>query len=901
MKKNIGIIFALLGFTLVSCNNKPADTATSTGFVKPTEQVTPSKETSKETTTEGPKKEIKDSLVFHYHRDDKKYDTWAMWLWKDGGEGAEYTLTSVDDYGAVFAVPLSTWFSTTPDAKIGFIVKSKGSWDKKDVDSDRFADLSNYTVDKDGNYNLYLWTGIGDIYDSIPKSIFRIGGAEFFDYRTIMLSSVGGNVASYKLYEDDNLIKEGTSKSDIVSISIDHDADLGKAYRVEVSDGKGHSGKADVSITRLYDTEKFSQTYDYEGDDLGAVYTKESTSFKVWSPFAKSIKLRIYASGTPMSVNASLGNDTFTDYDMTKGEKGVWSKVLEGDQEGKYYTYIVTNALYTEKEAVDPYAKSAGVNGLRGMIVDFSKTNPEGWDSFKKAYQYDRKSLTVYETHVVDITSSATWGGTAANAKKFLGLSETGTTYSEGDKSVKTGFDHIKELGVNAVQLQPIYDQTNDEVNTSFNWGYNPLNYNVLEGSYSSNPYDGYQRIKEFKQVVKDYHDAGINIIMDVVYNHVNAVNGENFDTLVPGYYFRYNGSTLSNGSGCGNETASNHTMFRKFMKDSTAFWAKEYKLGGFRFDLMGLHDIETMNQLTANLQAINPSICVYGEPWTGGTSALKSKAATQNNVGDYEGYGQFNDGIRDALIMSGMKGNDETGFVTSVSATNAGAYLPALLAGIRGRTQSNGLTDDPDKTVNYASCHDNFTLYDRFRAVEAATKATNLVSDIIYTEKQKEEMNVLANAIVMTSQGTSFMLAGEEMLRSKGEDLNVAHNSYNASYEVNTIDYSLLLKHPEMYQSYQKLIALKQNLDGLHLAVNEAKKEVVNINDGKNQISYELTDKTNNKTYKVIHNAGYGTLDDVDLAGYNLYLSTTDSEKTLSSSTKMNPYETVIAYKNIA
>ncbi len=254
------------------------------------------------------------------------------------------------------------------------------------------------------------------------------------------------------------------------------------------------------------------------------------------------------------------------------------------DLEGKYYTYVVTNPLFNKKEIVDPYAKLTGVNGLREMVVDFSKTNPIGWNN-SKMNEYSRTELTVYETHVADVTSSETWNGSKENSKKYAGMYESGTTYTENNVTVKTGFDHIKDLGVNAVQLLPIFDQANDELATddkAFNWGYNPLNYNSLEGIYSLNPHDGYAKIREFKELVKAHNDAGINIIMDVVYNHVNGAANSNFDVLMPEYYFRYDGNgKYSNGSGCGNETASEHSMMRKFIIDSTEFWATEYHLGG--------------------------------------------------------------------------------------------------------------------------------------------------------------------------------------------------------------------------------------------------------------------------------------------------------------------------------
>lgn len=853
---------------------------------------------------------LNDNVILHYHRTDGAYDTWAMWMWADGVDGAEYLINGYDDYGAVFAYPLSTFFTDVANAKLGFIVKSKGSWDKKDPDPDRFLTLSTMTPDSNGNYEAWLWTGVTTVYASEPSSPFSITSLSFTDFKTIRLESQYGTIASYEVLENNEVILNRTveGSSDSFDIVLDNEITLGNVYAVRVTLDDGSQFTSNVDLSALYQSEQFTDRYEYDGDDLGATYTSEKTTFKVWSPFASKIVLRIYENGTPVSIDKDKGSDACTETEMVRGEKGVFSAEMAGELGGKYYTYVVYSNVWPDgHEIVDPYAKSAGVDGLRGMVVDFSKTNPDGWDEYEKALPYDRKELTVYETHVRDITSSSTWGGSEANAKKFLGLSETGTTYTEGDTTVKTGFDHIRDLGVNAVQLQPIFDQANDEVKNDFNWGYNPLNYNVLEGGYSSDPYDGYSRIREFKSVVKSYLDNGINIIMDVVYNHVNSVNGQNFDTLAPGYFFRYTSDGgLSNGSGCGNETASENTMFRKFMEDSTSFWLKEYKLGGFRFDLMALHDLDTMNGLTAKLKEINPNVCVYGEPWTGGSTTLSgTKQASQANLAKYEGYGQFNDGMRDALVKSGMSGYGESGFVTGSNAT-----VQNIASGIIGRTHTSSTyaATDPDKTVNYVSCHDNFTLYDRFTAY---AETNGLTID----DSTKEKMNVLANSFVFTSQGTSFMLAGEEMLRSKGKDLSIAHNSYNAGDEVNQLDYSNLVKYPEMNAAYKKLIALKQDNSAFHLGADEVKALPIYKTAGLMKITasdnhefvYEfpvMKDGASVGTVKVAHanDPADGTsLDPVDFEGYELYLDTLSPESSsleLTSSTPIQPYQTVVGIK---
>ncbi|MDE6441577.1 MAG: type I pullulanase, partial [Clostridia bacterium] len=419
-------------------------------------------------------------------------------------------------------------------------------------------------------------------------------------------------------------------------------------------------------------------------------------------------------------------------------------------------------------------------------------------------------------------------------------------------------------------------------------WGYNPLNYNVLEGAYSSDATDGYVRIKEFKQVVQAFNGADINIIMDVVYNHVSAATGSNFDVLMPNYYFRYNADgSAANGSGCGNETASDHKMFQKFMIDSVCFWAREYKLGGFRFDLMGLHDIETMNLLAKELKKINPDIVVYGEPWTGGTSALSSdKQAIQKNGNALEGVGQFNDKMRDALIKGGLNDKSATGWITNDEKVN-NSDVTAILSGLKGIIDCGSYKiADPNKTVNYVTCHDNYTLYDR------------IVASGVRPTKDKEileGMHNLANAVVFTSNGTTFMLAGDEFMRTKGGD----DNSYESSYQVNELDYALKIKNIKTFENYKKLIALKTSCAGLHLNEDqiEGNYTAESLANG-SVIQITVKDTKNNRTYKIIHANGTVGSFNTDFSGYTLYLDTLSSGVQLTSSTAISPYQTIIAYK---
>lgn len=594
------------------------------------------------------------------------------------------------------------------------------------------------------------------------------------------------------IYENGQVMGEqaaGGARSVIFDFPAGRRACFGKKYEAEAvfSGGLGRF-RITVPYYSLYGTAAFDGEF-FFGGELGALFGDSQTVFRVWSPVSERISLNIYGSGD--------GGEPEGVYEMKKGAKGVFEYALAGAWGGKYYTYTVYNFKYPDgAEIADPYARSAGLNGRRGMITDMRAAEPEGWGSVRPV-PYDRRELVIYETHVADVTSSPTWTGTERFRRRFPGMWESGTAYTENGITVKTGFDHIRELGVNAVQLMPVADQVNDEGSPEFNWGYNPLNYNVPEGGYSTDPRDGYVRIREFRELVAAYAKAGINIIMDVVYNHVYLAEGSNFDVLMPGYFFRHTaGGALSDGSGCGCETASERPMFRKFIIDSAVFWAGEYRLGGFRFDLMGLHDTETMNLLAEKLREVNPSIVLFGEPWAGGASALdEDLRAVQRNARRLKGVGQFNDRMRDALIRGGMNPVWSRGWATDPDRADP-ADAETLMRGLAGETFAGGAAAaGPEQTVNYVTSHDNLTLYDRIKAAG------------IGGEETVGRMAVLANAAVLTSDGTAFMLSGEEMLRTKGGDAN----SYRSGWAVNALDYSLKIRHPGVFASYRRLISFKK------------------------------------------------------------------------------------------
>lgn len=824
---------------------------------------------------------VKGNIVIHYNRKKADYKRWSLWLWEFPQRlGKQYEFNDKDSFGVVGKFPLSNWSKLVRFNNLGLIIKDRDSWDKDG--SDRVIKFYKIDEDKNGDFHVYIKQGDDELYANEKfERITTFIYAKFLDWKTVEIKAHDA-FSEAVIFEDGKVIKrvkfskgEKEAKIELKNeVNLDHD------YKVQIKLIKNSkTPHRRIRFRELYKTGKFQNLYACD-EELGAICNKKETIFKVWSPVSKKITLRLYKNGTPEEIDSKKGSDEiYLEKEMEKQKNGVFFLKISGNFHGFYYTYVVNNDVYKDREIVDIYAKSSGINGMRGMVVDFSQIKSEDLSKIKP-HPYSARELTVYETHIADLTSSKTWSSKAKDrtlSKTFLGACLEGTTYEENGRVVKTGFDHIKELGVNAVQLLPIADQNNDEVHPSFNWGYNPLNYNCLEGTYSSDPYDGESRIKEFKYLVKKYHDAGINIIMDVVYNHLYSAIGSSFDVLMPGYYFRYTEKgTLSNGSGCGNETASEMQMFRKFMIDSVLFWASEYKLGGFRFDLMAIHDIETMNLLCKKLHELDEHIVVYGEPWAGDSSMLDGElAAHKGNANKYEGYGFFSDCMRDSLIRT-TKDLSHAGWCL----TNDADDQDRVMQGIKGTSYD---VLDPNKILNYASCHDNRTLYDR------------VVFDGITNKNEAKHAAMLANSIVLTSNGISFILSGEEFLRSKGG----SDNSYNLPYEVNGLDYSLKIENYDMFKNYVKLIKFKQNVSDLSLDKG-FNKELRVENFLPNVIYYELEDSKLDRKYLVFHVNGNKTGRPVrlDLDGYKLYLDTINPYKELSKYTMLVPYETIIVYK---
>lgn len=577
---------------------------------------------------------------------------------------------------------------------------------------------------------------------------------------------------------------------------------------------------------------------------LGATYSKDSTVFKLWAPTASDVKVRLYKTGTDSEKGAKLISETAMVFVKSKG---TWHLELSGDHKNQYYTYAVTINGKTN-EVVDPYAKAVGANGNRGMIVDLDSTDPDGWDNDKFNRVSSPVDAVIWEISVRDFSAGESSGVSEKNRGKFLAFTESGTVVDSVEGSLPTCVDYLRDLGVNYVQINPFYDfQSIDETSNlenQYNWGYDPKNYNVPEGSYSSNPYDGNVRIKECKQMIQALHEAGIGVIMDVVYNHTYLSKDSWFNLIVPDYYYRIDqDGKWSNGSGCGNDTASEHFMFREFMKNSVVYWAEEYHIDGFRFDLMGLHDVKTMNYIRHSLDKLEDGkkIIMYGEGWDLKTAADPSvKLATQKNLSELDRIAAFNDTFRDS-VRGDLADNKDHGFMQS------GKGMTRVKQGIEGMTGITSWGTPVTQCVNYISCHDNLSLYDKLYISMYDGRGNYRVrrEDLVRANK-------LGAAITLTSQGIPFMLAGEEFARSKDGD----HNSYKSPVSLNQIDWNNLNKYADLNEYYKGLIDIRQTVDILTDGKGEAEKTITYLEDaGDKVLGYTMKGKGNTHSLAVVFN----------------------------------------------
>jgi pullulanase len=612
-------------------------------------------------------------------------------------------------------------------------------------------------------------------------------------------------------------------------------------------------GSAPIAIGKIFSSSKFADNFTYTGNDLGNTYTAAKTDFRVWAPTATAVSLLTFGKSLDASGNAvdpASIPDTGTETAMTQSVNGTWVTSVAGDQHGLIYQYRVS-VNGEVHDTIDPYARAALANGKRGVVLDLGKTNPTGWNDVRPAFSGHATDASVYEIHVRDLSMDANSGIPAAHKGKYLAFTDLNTKYTTkvGKTSVttKTGISAIKELGVTHVELQPVYDFTSvnetpaPDATPQFNWGYDPQNFNIPEGSYSTNANDPIARIKELKAAVQSMHNNGLRTIMDVVYPHVGSATDYSEQQIVPGYFYRTEPSgELANGSGCGNEIASERSMARKFIVDSVKYWTAEYHMDGYRFDQLGLMDVTTVQQIRTAIDSINPTVITYGEGWNMGDVLPADQMANQQNLAKIPSVGVFNDQVRDSV-----KGS--TGSATGTGWISGASYVAQdVKVGITGNTAySNTLypnfkTANPGQSVNYVESHDNLTLFDKLQAsVYGATNA------------KKAVMVRLAGAIDILAQGMPFQQAGQEFLRSKGGDAN----SYNSPDSVNSLKWAERLANADTAAYYAGLYAIRKAHPAFRMwTTDQLKSNLKFINTGDDAvIAYSLNGGAMSDTWKTI------------------------------------------------
>ena len=605
------------------------------------------------------------------------------------------------------------------------------------------------------------------------------------------------------------------------------------------------------STERLDSYDKYPSYY---GSDLELVYTPEQSVFTLWAPSADRVRLNLYASGE--------GGDPEEHVEMEKAGYGTWRIHIDRDLKGSFYTFQIEKNGKWLNETPGIWAKAVGINGNRAAVIDWNETNPEGWESDRSPELKMYSDIILYELHHRDFSIAPDSG--IENKGKFLALTETGTKTPEGEA---TGLDHLKELGVTHIHILPSFDfATVDETKLDenrYNWGYDPKNYNVPDGSYSTDPANPVVRIREFKEMVKSLHQNGFRIVLDVVYNHTASTDHSNFDLTVPGYFYRQNaGGSYSNASGCGNETASEREMVRHYIIESVKFWAREYHIDGFRFDLMGIHDIETMNHLRSELLEIDPTIFVYGEGWVAADSPLPfEQRAVKENVGQMEGIGVFNDEFRDGLKGSTFD-EQEPGYASG----NINGHFEPVKYGIVGGTDHpqvdyGGLlycnapyAGAPSQMINFVSCHDGYTLVDKLKL---SVQGDHAADELIPIDK-------LVHTVLLTAQGTPFIRSGEEIMQDKqGEP-----NSYKSPDSINRIDWSLKAKNREVFDFIRGLITLRKAYPAFRIPTVEGLQQWLRFMDTGDSgvIAYTLGEYANNDEWKEILVAYNGNRHEVEI-----------------------------------
>ncbi len=802
------------------------------------------------------------TITVHYNRIAGDYDNWNLWIWKNmdtgaDGPGAEVKFDGEDSFGKKVTFKLE---GMKPYDNVGIIARL-GNWQKKDVGStwpnggDRFIK----SFDASGKAEVWLIEGDKEIYTKEPSIGAikpQINSAILNDFKAVTLTLNNQYTLKGTPTEDFTLtdakganvtissvsLPAGKTASNFVTLNLAADVDIASAYTVN------HPvyGKGSVAVGSIMDSKAFADAFTYTGNDLGNTYSPSKTDFRVWAPTATAVKLITYP-----TLTARNG----TEINMTKAEKGTWTASVAGDQHLLAYVYRAeVGGVF--REAVDPYVRATVIEGDRGVVVDLSRTNPARWTpgaANKPAFSGKPTDAVIYETHVRDLSIDSNSGIPVAHRGKFLAFTDYNTTTTQVVVNKKTkkktvvktknpsGISAIKEMGISHIQFLPIYDYASVvEAKPTFNWGYDPKNFNVPEGSYSTKPADPVNRIMELKTMIQSLHDNDIRVIMDVVYNHVWDAGSFSQEQLVPGYFFRRTSSgEYANGTGVGNETASERPMVRKFIVDSVKYWASEYNLDGYRFDLMGIHDITTMQQVRAELNKIDPTIIVLGEGWNMGEMIPDNQKAAQINALSLPGISMFNDEIRDAIKGSVFDSGDRgwaTGKYASISGVKAGIVGNILFDRfVNGRWT----TIDPGQSVNYVEAHDNLSLYDKLKASKRGS-----------TEAQLASFHRLSTSVIMLAQGMPFIQAGQEFLRTKLGD----ENSYKSSDAVNSLKWNSRATNIVSVNYYKALLAIRKAHPAFRMdtaAAVKANLKFLNVDEP--MIAYSLDGKAVGDTWNTI------------------------------------------------
>lgn len=771
------------------------------------------------------------NLTVHYQRPAGDYDNWNVYLWRNDDAANKdqevdpngFKFESDDSFGKVAKIKVT---GMKPYKNLGLIIR-KGAWVAKDVSVDRFVEK----FDANGNAEIWLIQGDATIYTSSPVVADAITMASHDSLKSIsvVLSrrvavsplptfkvTLGGTTLT-----PSSVVPGVTTSKGAIDFTLNFASDLtiGGAYNVAL-DGFGSRA---VTVGKVMGSKEFETMFTYNGDDLGNTYTKAKTDFRVWAPTASDVVLVSYGKNSANMVNIG------TEIPMTKSTAGTWTASISGDQNGLIYTYKAKHGE-SWNEAVDPYVRATTVNGGRGVVVDMDALWPST-RAAKPAFSGKSTDAVFYELHVRDASIDSSSGVSAANRGKFLGLTEVGT--KTPNKKAPTVLSGIKDLGVTHVQLLPVYDfaSIDETQKDAYNWGYDPQNYNVPEGSYSTDPTDPTKRIVELRTAINAMHAQGLRVIMDVVYNHVSSASSFSMEQLVPGYFFRTTPEgALANGTGCGNEVASERAMARKFIVDSAKFWTTAYGFDGFRFDLMGILDVETMNQVRTELTKIDPTILVIGEGWNMGDVLPADQRANQTNASKMPNISHFNDTIRDG-IKGSVFSHTDTGY-----ASGKLSAISSVRSGIVGQVAYDATAGggwgavDPTVSVNYVEAHDNMTLFDKLQAsMPRATAA------------ERQRVFALSSSIAILAQGLPFIHAGQEFMRTKGGD----DNSYQSGDKVNAIKWNQRVTNAGMTSYFKGLVQLRRAHPAFRMSTaDEVKANLTFLPASSSVIAYSLNGK---------------------------------------------------------